>query len=130
MVNLQYQMPADRYSVGSPHMAHALAQENDCRHCVCLSSAPHPSSEGSGKVRSAVLSRRLGPASRRLGKPREQALGERDPFKSTSCSLTPPNSCIGKLMFVLSLQGSLEGDKLALGGLWPADLPACESSLQ
>ncbi|KFR16476.1 Endonuclease III-like 1, partial [Opisthocomus hoazin] len=25
--------------------------------------------------------------------------GEREPFKSTGCSLTPPSSCIGKLMF-------------------------------
>lgn len=69
MLNLQYQVPADRYSVASPHLARALAQENDHRHFMCLSSAPHPRSEGSGKVRKAVLSSRLGPASMHLGKP-------------------------------------------------------------
>ncbi|XP_036248743.1 endonuclease III-like protein 1 isoform X2 [Molothrus ater] len=30
----------------------------------------------------------------------------------------------------VAAQGPLEGDKLAPGGLWPADLPACEPSLQ
>lgn len=70
MVHLQYHMPADRYCVASRYLAHALARENDHRQLVCLSPAPHPSSEGSGKVRRAVCSRRLGAASRRLGKPR------------------------------------------------------------
>lgn len=34
-----------------------------------------------------------------LGSQEEQAVGERDPFKSTCCSLIPLSSCIQKLMF-------------------------------
>lgn len=70
MLHLQHHIPVDVGTLAPLHLSHVLAQENDRRHFVCPSSAPQPSSKGSGKAGRAVLSRRLGAASRRLGKPR------------------------------------------------------------